>query len=95
MAKNVQLDPMKLDTAGAPILTGRTANLFKTVEWVNPVAVGDRAYLHDALGAVVCDFTCTTPSQNVMKDFGGVGAVFSAPFNISQLDSGYLLVARA
>ena len=94
MANNLQIDPMFLDSAGAPISTGRTTNIFKLVEWVSPNATGDRAYLIDHLGAVVCDFTCDVAKMNQMKYFGDKGQVFEGPFTLSILDSGYLLVSR-
>jgi len=94
MANDLTRDPMFLDSAGAPLSTGRTINIFKSVEWVRPTTVGDRAYLFDNLGAVVCDFTCTTAMENQSKDFGGLGQVFEGPFTLSTLDSGYLLVSR-
>jgi len=94
MANNLTKDPMFLDSAGAPLSTGRTVNIFKSVEWVNPGAVGDRAYLYDNDGQVVCDFNCDIPGKNQFKPFGEKGQVFEGPFNLAQLDSGYLLVAR-
>ncbi len=92
MANDVTKDPMYLDSAGSPISTGRKVNIFKSVEWVGAEAVGDQAYMTDALGAVVCDFTCDFGGSE--KDFGGNGQVFEGPFNLSKLDSGYLLIAR-
>lgn len=94
MANNLQRDPMFLDTAGGPGLTGRTTNIFKSVEWVRPNAMADRAYLIDNLGAIVCDFTCDVAKRNQFKFFGDKGQVFEGPFTLSILDSGYLLVSR-
>ena len=94
MANNIQRDPMYLDQAGSPISTGRTVNIFKSVEWVGPLAVGDRAYLLDNQGAVVCDFGCEQAGKGDLKSFGDKGQVFEGPFTLSALDSGYLLIAR-
>lgn len=94
MANNLQKDPMFLDSAGAPLSTGRLVNIFKSVEWVGPLAVGDRAYLYDNDGQVVCDFTCNVAGKNQNKWFGDKGQVFEGPFTLSTLDSGYLLISR-
>jgi hypothetical protein len=94
MANHPERDPMFIDTAGGPYSTGRTTNIFKTVEWVGPEATEDRAYAVDNLGAVICDFRCDVPGKNQFKHFGGKGQVFEGPFTVSILDSGYLLVAR-
>jgi len=94
MANNLLTDPIYLDSAGAPITTGRTLNLFKSIEWVNPLATGDRAYLYDNLDQVICDFTCDIANKNQIKYFGEKGQVFDGPLVLSQLDSGYLLITR-
>ena len=94
MGNDLTKDPMFLDSAGAPLSTGRTANIFKSVEWCNPAAVGDRAYLYDNDDQVVCDFHCDVVGKNQFKPFGDKGQVFEGPFTLSILDSGYLLVAR-
>ncbi len=94
MANQLTLDPMTLDTAGSPISTGRILNIFKSVEWTNPVNLEDRVYLIDANGAIVCDFTCTTPKLGSIKYFGEKGQIFTGPFTLSLLDSGKLLIAR-
>jgi hypothetical protein len=94
MANNLQRDPMFLDSAGAPLSTGRTTNIFKSVEWVGPAATEDRAYLYDNDNQIVCDFRCDVPGKNQIKHFGDKGQVFEGPFTLSILDSGYLLVAR-
>jgi len=94
MANDLTRDPMFLDSAGAPLSTGRTTNIFKSVEWVSPNATGDRAYLYDNDNQVVCDFTCDVVKKNQSKFFGDKGQVFEGPFTLSILNSGYLLVAR-
>jgi hypothetical protein len=94
MSNNFTSDPILLDTAGNPLTIGRVFNIFKSVEWVNPIAVGDRAYLKDAQGQVLCDYTCTQAGEGKRKDFGYVGTPFDGPLNLVQLDSGYLLLAR-
>jgi len=94
MANNLLIDPMFFDSAGAPLSTGRKINIFKSVEWADPVGVGDRAYMLDVKGAIVCDFTCDVAKKNQMKWFGDKGQVFEGPFTLSVLDSGYLLIAR-
>lgn len=94
MGNNLQRDPMFLDTAGGPGSTGRTVNIFKSVEWVNPLAVKDRAYCYANDGSVVCDFRCDVPGKNQFKYFGDKGQVFEGPFMLSVLDSGYLLISR-
>ena len=94
MANDLTKDPMFLDTVGASLSTGRTTNIFKSVEWVGPLVVGDRAYLYDNDNQVVCDFTCAVAKENQNKFFGDKGQVFEGPFNLSVLSSGYLLVAR-
>jgi hypothetical protein len=94
MANDIQQDPMFLDTAGGPISTGRTINIFKSVEWINPVTAGDKAYLLDKNEAVVCSFVCVVPGKGDSKWFGEKGQVFDGPFTLSILDSGALLVAR-
>jgi hypothetical protein len=94
MVNNLTRDPMFLDSAGAPLSTGRTTNIFKSVEWVGPLVTGDRAYLYDNDNQVVCDFTCDVAKRNQMKYFGDKGQVFEGPFTLSILDSGYLLVSR-
>jgi len=93
MVNNIQRDPMFLDSAGN-VETGRVMNLFKSVEWVKPAGVGDRAYLYDKNGQIVCDFTCDIPEKNQRLFFGDKGQVFDGPFVLAQLDSGYLLVSR-
>jgi len=94
MANNLQIDPMFLDSAGAPISTGRTTNILKSIEWVNPTTVGDKAYLLDKNGAIVCSFVCIVAGKGDSKWFGDKGQVFDGPFTLSILDSGALLVAR-
>lgn len=94
MSNNLTSDPIYLDQAGNPLSLGRVFNIFKSVEWVNPQAVGDRAYLLDGLGNVICDFTCTIVGQNNIKYFGTSGQQFDGPLNLSLLDSGYVLIAR-
>lgn len=94
MANNLTSDPMVIDTAGNPLTTGRVFNIFKSVEWVNPGAVGDRAKLLDAQGQVMCDYTCTQAKKGERKEYGDVGTPFDGPLNLVQLDSGYLLVSR-
>lgn len=93
MANNSTSDPIYLDQGGT-IDLGRVFNILKSVEWVNPKATGDRAYLLDARGQVICDFTCTTVGENRTKYLGEKGTQFDGPLDLSQLDSGYLLVAR-
>jgi hypothetical protein len=94
MANVLNSDPIYLDQGGNPLDLGRTLNIFKNIEWVAPEAVGDRAYLLDANGVVVCDFTCTNALENQRKDFGNLGQCYDGPLNLSQLDSGYLLLGR-
>lgn len=91
---NTTSDPIRLDQAGNPISLGRVFNIFKSVEWVGPGATTDRAYLLDANGNVICDFTCTQAGHNLHKSFGSKGQQFDGPLNLSQLDSGYLLILR-
>jgi hypothetical protein len=93
MANNLQLDPMYIDTAGSGISTGRLVNLFVSVEWVNPSAINDKAKMTDALGAIVCDFTCVTPHMNLAKYFSDTGQTYQGPFTLN-LGSGYLLIDR-
>ena len=94
MANNFQKDPMFLDSAGAPLSTGRTTNIFKSVEWINPVAVGDKAYLLDKNGAVICSFVCVIAGKGDSKWFGEKGQPFDGPLTLSILDSGALLLSR-
>jgi hypothetical protein len=91
MANNTRVEPVFLDTAGSPIVIRNGLNLFKTVRWVNPLTAGDRAYLYDSAGAVVCDFTCVFPGENIEET---LEIPFTGPFTLSQLDSGYLLITR-
>ncbi len=94
MANQVTLDPMVLDTAAYPLVTGRTVNIIKSVEWINPVELEDEVYLLDADGTIICHFICTTPNEGKSTFFGDKGRVFTGPFNLSKLDSGKLLVGR-
>jgi len=94
MANNIQVDPIYLDQAANPIVTGRVVNIFKSVEWVNPTAIGDKALLLDADGAVVCSFTCIVAGMGNSKWFGDKGQPFTGPLNLSLLSSGALLIAR-
>ena len=94
MVNNRLVDPMYANEAGGPLDTGRVTNIIKSVEWCNPGATEDRAYMIDKLGAVICDFRCDVPLKNQFKHFGDKGQVFEGPFMLSILDSGYLLVAR-
>jgi hypothetical protein len=87
-------DPIKLGQAGNPIDLGRAFNLFKSVEWVGPVAAGDRVQLFDATGRTICEFTCVVAGQNYFKEFGNLGAEYTGPLNLSLLDSGYVLIHR-
>jgi len=93
MVNNLLTDPLYLDTAGSGI--GRSmVHIIKSVEWINPESVGDRAYLLDAEGSVVCDFTCTIAKEGKRSDFGDLGKPFRGPFLLSILDSGALLVGK-
>jgi hypothetical protein len=94
MANLITRDPIELDTTDSAIVTGRTINLFKWVEWVAPAALGAKAILLDADDNTICDFTCTIPDQNLRVDFGDLGAAFRAPLSLETLASGKLLVKR-
>lgn len=91
---NVQVDPIYLDTTDGAIQTGRIVNVIKSVEWVNPSAVGNRATLYDADRSFICDFTCSIEHRGERKYFGDKGHPFTGPFNLEKLDSGFLLVER-
>lgn len=91
MANNLLVDPMYLDSAGSGIGASRQY-VIKSVEWVKPVAVGDRAYFLDKDGATVCDFLCDVANKRQIKYFGDRGHPFTGPFNLSTLDSGQLLI---
>ena len=94
MANTLNSDPIYLDQAGNPLSLGRVFNIFKSVEWVAPLAVGDRVTLKDALGQVICDFICAQAGEGKTKYFGEKGQQFDGPLNLSLLESGYLLIAR-
>ncbi len=94
MSNNILLDPMYFDTAINPLTMPRPLTTVRSVEWVGPNAVGDKAYLYDSLGNIICDFTCVRAKENMMKDFGERGLTFNGNFDLSLLDSGYLLVAK-
>jgi len=93
MANNLNVDPLYLDSAGSGIGAERL-HILKSVEWINPLAAGDRASLVDKNGAVVCSFVCVVPGKGDSKWFGDKGQVFDGPFILSILESGALLVAR-
>ena len=93
MANNLTKDPMYLDSAGSGIGASRL-HIFKSIEWINPLAVGDRAYLLDKNGAIICSFVCIIAGKGDIKWFGDKGQPFDGPFILSILDSGALLIAR-
>ena len=93
MANNLLVDPMYLDSAGSGIGVERL-HIIKSIEWVNPTAAGDKAYLLDKNGAIICSFVCIIAGKGDSKWFGEKGQVFDGPFTLSILDSGALLIAR-
>jgi len=93
MANNLNVDPWILDSAGSGIGTERL-HIIKSVEWINPLNAGDKAYLLDKNGAIVCSFVCLLPGKGDSKWFGDKGQPFDGPFILSLLGSGALLVAR-
>jgi len=87
MANIINRDPMELDSTDSAISTGRTVNLIKSVEWVSPITLGSKAVFLDANDSVICDFTCTMADQNLIKEFGDLGAPFTGPLNLATLGS--------
>lgn len=94
MVNDLRKDPMYLDSAGSLISMRTGLHIIKLIQWVNPLAVGDRAYLIDASGNVICDFTCTVGGEGKEVFFGERGHPFDGPFNLAELTSGALLVSR-
>lgn len=93
MANNLLVDPLYLDSAGSGIGAERL-HIIKSVEWVNPLTPGDRAYLLDKNGAVICSFVCIVAGKGDSKWFGNKGQGFDGPLTLSILDSGALLLLR-
>ncbi len=94
MANLINRDPIELDTTDSTITTGRKVNVIKSVEWIAPSPIGSKAILLDADDNVICDFTCVVADQNLIKEFGDIGAPFTGPLNLSILTSGKLLLKR-
>jgi len=95
MANLLNRDPIELDTTDSAITTGRTVNVLKSVEWTNPLNIGDVVRLEDADGNTICDWTCVNANQGNIKEFGDPGAPFTGPLNLVTLTSGKLLLKRA
>lgn len=91
---DVKKDPIYLDTTDGTITTGRTVNVLKSVEWIDPSVVGNRAILYDADRNIICNFVCSEEHKGECKYFGSPGHPFTGPLNLEVLDSGFLLLER-
>jgi len=76
MANSLNTNPIVLDTFTSTIDIGntlygdsKTVFFINSIEWQNPIAVGDTATITDANGNPIFSATCTVARQSIIKYF--------------------------
>lgn len=105
MANTLTTNPLFINTAATISMATVRPILAKRIEWLTPLAIGDRAIIADVGGNIICEGTCEVASQSQIlwsgpqkltlpgkqASFAGTGNA-AGSWQVSTINSGTLLI---